>query len=45
MIRLLRDRPLAERLGQAGHDTIRTQFSWDEIAARHVAFYRRYMDS
>ena len=45
MIRLLADRPLAERLGQAGHDTIRTQFSWEEIAARHVAFYRRYMDS
>jgi glycosyltransferase involved in cell wall biosynthesis len=41
MIRLLGDRPLAERLGQAGHDTIRTQFSWEQIGARALSYQLR----
>jgi glycosyltransferase involved in cell wall biosynthesis len=43
MVRLLKDRALGRRLGEAGRQTIVAQFSWEAIAERHIAFYRRFM--
>ncbi|HEV8265503.1 MAG TPA: glycosyltransferase family 4 protein [Gemmatimonadales bacterium] len=38
--RLLEDRDLARRLGDAGRRRVREQFSWDAITARWEAVYR-----
>jgi mannosylfructose-phosphate synthase len=45
IIRLLNDRPLAERLGDSGRTTVQEQYSWEAIAARHLAFYKEYLAS
>ena len=43
IVRLLRDESLGERLGEAGRETIIRQYSWEAIAERHIAFYRKFM--
>lgn len=44
MIKLLKDRKLATRLGQNGCKTIHQHFSWEAIAEKHISFYERFMD-
>lgn len=44
MIKLLKDRKLAARLGQNGCKTIHKHFSWEAIAEKHISFYERFMD-
>jgi len=44
MIMLLRDRRLAETMGQEGCNTIHSYFSWEAIAERHIAFYEKLMN-
>ena len=44
MIKLLKNRKLATRLGQNGCKTIHKQFSWEAIAEKHISFYERFMD-
>jgi mannosylfructose-phosphate synthase len=41
--RLLNDPDLAQRLGRKGRETILEQYSWEAIAERHLAFYRRFI--
>ena len=43
MIRILNDKPLAERLGEEGSDTIVRYYSWEAIAERHLEFYDKYI--
>ncbi len=43
MALLLRDKQLSVRLGRLGCQTIHSYFSWEAIAEKHVAFYKRYM--
>jgi mannosylfructose-phosphate synthase len=40
---LLKDRNLAQSMGEKGNDTIREYFSWEAIADKHIAFYRKFM--
>ncbi len=40
---LLRDRELAEGIGLRGRNVVRESFSWEAVAARHIAFYERYL--
>jgi mannosylfructose-phosphate synthase len=42
---LIKDRRLAERLGKAGHKNIQEYYSWEAIAERYLAFYKKFMDS
>ena len=42
MIMLLRDRGLAESMGQEARRTVDTGFSWEAIAARNTDFYGAY---
>jgi len=44
MIMLLRDRQLAESMGQRGYKTIHRYFSWEAIAEKHIAFYEKFMN-
>lgn len=41
---LLKDRHLAERLGNEAHKTIREYYSWEAIAERYLAFYEKFMN-
>lgn len=43
MLRILKDRNYAARLGEQGRNTIIERFSWEVIAERHVAFYAEYV--
>ncbi|HEY49458.1 MAG TPA: glycosyltransferase family 1 protein [Dehalococcoidia bacterium] len=43
IISLLRDRTLAAKLAQAGREVVLREFSWEAIAEKHLAFYRKYM--
>ncbi|MFO8101490.1 MAG: glycosyltransferase [Dehalococcoidia bacterium] len=43
MIELLKDREKAERIGEAGAQTVRDHLSWEAIARRHLEFYERFM--
>ncbi len=43
MIRLLKDRKLAARLGREGSVTIQKHFSWEAIAEKHISFYEKFM--
>ena len=42
MVKLLTDKEWREAIGRAGKDLIRTHYSWEVIAARHLAFYSDY---
>ena len=42
---LLKDPELLERIGQQGRDTVCEHFSWEAVAARHVEFYEKYLDT
>ena len=44
MVRLLKDSRLSQRLGQRGRRLVLEQFSWDGAAARHLDFYRQYLE-
>jgi len=44
MITLLGDPELAERIGRRGRDVVCEGFSWEAIAARHIALYEKYLD-
>jgi mannosylfructose-phosphate synthase len=40
---LLRDRRHAEEIGRKGSETVHREFSWDAMAKKHVAFYKKSM--
>lgn len=42
MIRLLKDKPYRDRLGDAASALVRRNFSWEAMADRHLAFYERF---
>lgn len=44
MLKLLRDRSLAVRLGQEGRATIQKEYSWEAIAEKHISFYKKFMN-
>ncbi len=44
LLRILRDPALANRLGDAGRETVRKEYSWEAIAERHLSVYREYTD-
>ncbi|KPJ74542.1 hypothetical protein AMJ52_00030 [candidate division TA06 bacterium DG_78] len=44
MITILKDKKMAARLGQEGRKTIHKHFSWEVIAEKHIAFYKKFMD-
>jgi mannosylfructose-phosphate synthase len=44
MIAILKDRKMAVHLGQEGRETIHKHFSWEVIAEKHIAFYKKFMD-
>jgi mannosylfructose-phosphate synthase len=44
MITILNDKKMAARLGQEGCKTIHKHFSWEVIAEKHIAFYKKFMD-
>lgn len=39
LLRVIEDESLARRLGEAGRERARDLFSWDGVAARHIALY------
>jgi mannosylfructose-phosphate synthase len=43
MVRLLNDRQMADRLGEAGRSTVIEEFSWEAIARRHLALFERHL--
>ena len=43
IITLLKDSKMAKRVGSKGYETIQQFFSWEAIAERHLAFYKRFM--
>lgn len=43
MTMLLKNRQLAESMGQEGRKAIHRFFSWEAIAQRHIAFYEKFM--
>ncbi|MCK4942217.1 MAG: glycosyltransferase [Candidatus Aminicenantes bacterium] len=43
IIRLIRDENLVRRLVKNGLGTVRSTFSWESIARRHLEFYNRYI--
>jgi mannosylfructose-phosphate synthase len=44
MIRLLKDRDLAEKIGHKGHLLMKENFAWMQIARRFTDFYNKYRD-
>jgi len=42
---LLENRKLAEQIGKAGLDLVLESYSWEAIAARHLDFYRNFMNT
>lgn len=44
IIMLLKNRRLAESMGQEGCKTVHRSFSWEAIAERHIAFYEKFMN-
>jgi mannosylfructose-phosphate synthase len=44
IIRLLNDEHLARRIGVQGRDIVRERYSWEAIAAQHIAFYEKYLN-
>ncbi len=42
MLKVLRDRDSATRVGQAGSTTIHTYYSWEAIAEKHISFYEKF---
>ena len=43
-LKRLMDAPaLRKRLGEAGREFAQTQLSWDSIAEKHAAFYRKFI--
>lgn len=45
MMMLLKDRQLADRMGEAGCKTIQRHFSWEAIAEKHIAFYEKFLEA
>ena len=43
--RLITDEVFAIRIGNAGREKVRTQYSWDVVAERALAQYRRVLDA
>lgn len=43
MMRLLKNRQMAESMGEAGRKAIHERFSWEAIAEKHIAFYEKFM--
>lgn len=43
IIKFLKDRELAARLGQEGCNTIHKYFSWEAIAEKHISFYKKFI--
>lgn len=43
MIRLLENKPFRDDLGRAAASLIRHNFSWEAMADRHMAFYKKYL--
>ncbi|GAG79914.1 unnamed protein product, partial [marine sediment metagenome] len=43
MMRFLKDRNMAARLGQKGCATIQKQYSWEAIAEKHISFYKKFI--
>ncbi len=43
MVRLLTQPAEAEKIGQAGQETVIRSFSWKAIALRHLAFWGKYL--
>ena len=41
--RLLQDRPLADRLGRAGQQRVRAEFSVDQMVQRHTELYEELL--
>ena len=44
MIKLLEERDFSDRMAEAGRQTIQEQYSWEAIAQRHIAFYRKFIE-
>jgi mannosylfructose-phosphate synthase len=44
IVELLENREFAERIGKAGLDLVQASYSWEAIAARHMEFYRQFMN-
>ncbi|MGY5858943.1 MAG: glycosyltransferase [Candidatus Thorarchaeota archaeon] len=44
LIELLENRKLAEQIGKSGLDLVHESYSWEAIAARHMEFYRNFMN-
>jgi glycosyltransferase involved in cell wall biosynthesis len=43
IMKLLKNRELAARLGQKGHETIHKYYSWEAVAEKHISFYEKFM--
>ena len=43
-IELLENQKLADQIGKAGLAIVRDSYSWEAIAARHMEFYRNFMN-
>ncbi len=43
IIILVQDKQLNERMGRKAHRTVQSQFSWEAIAERHLAFYYKFI--
>ena len=43
MIRLLKDRQASRVMGKKGSQIIRSQYSWQAMARKHIAFYERFI--
>ncbi|MGI8650423.1 MAG: glycosyltransferase family 4 protein [Rubrobacter sp.] len=41
LLDVIEDGPLARKLGEAGRERARSLFSWDGVAAKHIALYER----
>jgi mannosylfructose-phosphate synthase len=44
MLHLLKHRRAAITIGAEGRKTVQSEFSWDAIARKHLAFYQKYLD-
>ena len=43
--RIITDETFARRIGEAGREKVRAQYSWDIVAGRVLAHYRRVLDA
>jgi glycosyltransferase involved in cell wall biosynthesis len=45
IIRLLNDEAFAGRIGEQGRDIVCQRYSWEAIAARHIEFYGKFLNT